>query len=142
MLEARQGKEIVLRMKSRVGLLFEVSKLLAEKGVSILAVCGIVSGEECTIRLVTDDGLRTKEALAERGYCPEEETAVLIELPHKPGILKHVSDALTREDIDIDHIYATALDGSDRCLLVLHTANDERAIPTLNRTPAAAGNEQ
>ncbi len=142
MLEARRGKEIVLRVKSRVGLLFEVSKLLAEKGVSILAVCGIVSGEECTIRLITDDGLRTREALVDKGYRPEEEDAILIELPHKPGILKHVSDALTREDVDIDHIYATALDGSDRCLLVLHTANDEHAIPTLNRTPVAAGNEQ
>ena len=142
MLEARQGKEIVLRMKSRIGLLFEVSKLLAEKGVSILAVSGIVTGEECTIRLVTDDGLRTKEALLEKGYDPQEENAILIELPHKPGILKHISDSLTREDIDIYHIYATALDRNDSCLLVLHTADDEHAIPTLNRMPVGAGAEQ
>jgi len=141
MLEARQGREIVLRVKSRIGLLFEVSKLLAEKGVSILAVSGIVTGEECTIRLVTDDGLRTKEALTERGYEPQEESAILIELPHKPGILKHISDNLTREDIDIYHIYATALDRNDNCLLVLHTADDEHAIPTLNRLPVAAWSE-
>ncbi len=141
MLEARQGKEIVLRMKSRVGLLFEVSKLLAEKGVSILAICGIVNGEECVIRLVTDDLLRTKESLIDRGYDPQEENAIFLELPHKPGILKHISDALTREDIDICHVYATALDRDDDCLLVLHTADDEHAIPVLNRSPVGVGAE-
>lgn len=141
MFEARQGKEIVLRMKSRVGLLFEVSKLLAEKGVSILAVCGIVTGEECTIRLVTDDLLRTGETLTAKGYAFEEENAILMELPHKPGMLKHISEALTREDIDIYHVYATVLHRGDRCLVVLHTADDEHAIPTLNRTPVAAAAE-
>ncbi len=28
------------------------------------------------------------------------------------------------------------------CLLVLHTADDEHAIPTLNRMPVVAGAEQ
>jgi hypothetical protein len=138
MSEARQGKEIVLKMKSRVGLLFEVSKLLAEKGVSILAVNGTVHGEECTIRLVTDDGLRTMDALREKDYDPQEANVIFLEVTHKPGMLKQVTDILTRENIYIHYLYATAMDEHDKCLLVLHTVNDEHAIPALNKTPAGA----
>ena len=55
MFEARQGKEIVVKLKNRIGLLFDISKRISEKGISILAVCGGISGQEGVIRLVTDD---------------------------------------------------------------------------------------
>ena len=91
MLQARQGKEVVLTMENKTGLLFELSKLLSEKGVSIRAVIGAVSGEECLIRLVTDDNLRTKDALAEKGYAPQEQDVILMEVPHKPGMLRRIA---------------------------------------------------
>lgn len=133
MVEARQGKEIVIRIRNKIGLLSEIAKLLAEKGVSVLAVSGMVMGEDSVIRLVTDDNLRTRDTLAEHNYSPHEEGAILINLAHKPGMLKAVTEVLAWENIDIHHIYVTADAQQEQALVVLHTSNDEHALPRLRR---------
>jgi hypothetical protein len=133
MIEVKHGKEVVLTTENKAGLLFDISKLLAEKGISILGFIGAASRGECLIRLVTDDTLRTIDALTDKGYEAREETAILLEVPHKPGMLKRVTEVLASEKIDIRYVYATALDQHERCLLVLHTDNDDHALPKLNK---------
>ncbi len=133
MFEARQGKELVVKFRNRVGLLFDISKLISEKGVSILAACGGVWGTEGIIRLVTDDNLRASEVLNANGYSADEENAILMEIAHKPGMLQRVSHSLVSEEIDIRHLYGSALIGQEKCLLVLRTSNDEHALLRLNK---------
>jgi hypothetical protein len=133
MIDVTQGKEVVLATDNKAGLLFDISKLVAERGISILGLIGAVSGGECLIRLVTDDTLRTIDALIDKGYEAHEEAAILLEVSHKPGMLKRVTEALASENIDIHYVYATALYEYERCLLVLHTDNDEHALPTLKQ---------
>lgn len=131
MLAARPGKEIVVQARNRIGLLFEIAKLLSEKGLTILAVSGAAHGEEGIVRLITDDNLRAREALSQRGYYVHEQDVILMELPHKPGMLRRVAEALTTENIDIQHAYATAMGEQERCLLVFHTSNDQHALTRL-----------
>jgi hypothetical protein len=76
------------------------------------------------IRLVTDDNRRAIDALNESGYLAEEEDVMLMEMPHKPGMLKRVTHALALEEIDLRHLYATALTGQEKCLVILRTSND------------------
>jgi hypothetical protein len=137
MFEAKHGKEIVVKVKNRTGLLFDLFKLLSETGVGILAVNGAVSGDDSVIRLVTDDNRRGREALAAKKYVVHEEEVILVRLPHKPGILKRITEALVLEEIDIRLLYATAFVEQEECLLVLHTSNDEHALPRLNRVRPA-----
>lgn len=137
MIEANQGKEVVVTVKNEAGLLSEISKLLSERGIGIQAFIGAVSGDECLIRLVTDDTLRTKDALAERGYPVEEEDVILVKLPHKPGMLRRIAEVLVNENIDIRYAYASALEEHEKCLLILHTDNDEHALPRLSKSDEA-----
>jgi len=74
MMEAKQGKEIVVRIRNSIGLLFALTKLLSEKGVGLLAVSGTVLGEDSVVRIVTSDNLRAKDALVAANYAPHEET--------------------------------------------------------------------
>ncbi|MEN6497276.1 MAG: ACT domain-containing protein [Thermoguttaceae bacterium] len=131
MMEAKQGKEVVVRIRNSIGLLFELTKLLSEKGVGILAVNGMVLGEDCVVRVVTNDNLRAKDALVAANYAPHEENVIVIDLPHKPGMLRRVAEILAQEDIDIHHLYATALEEQDKSLLVFHTSNDHHALTKL-----------
>ena len=133
MFEAKQGKEIVVKFKNCIGVLFDISKLISEKGISILAVCGGVLGEEGVIRLVTDDNLRANDVLNKSGHYAEEEDVILMELSHKPGMLKRITQALSLEEIDIRYLYSTALTGQEKCLVVLRTSNDKHALLRLNK---------
>lgn len=130
-LAVTQGQEVVVRTKNDIGILFELSTLVAKRGVNILAVSGAVCGEDCLIRMITDDNQKTMDALAETKFAPEEESTVLVEVSHRPGMLKQVTKTLAEAGIDIRHVYAAAAREQEKCLLVLHCANDEDAFARL-----------
>jgi hypothetical protein len=132
MLKARQGKEVVVRTTNKIGDLAKLSKAVAERGVNILALSAWVEDDEAVIRLVTDDTLRTTDVLRDNGYGPEERNVVLVDAAHKPGILRHITDMLSREKIDLSHVFASATIGQDVCLVVLNSSDNERAIALLN----------
>ena len=132
MFAAKQAKEIVVEVYNEIGVLHQISKIVAEKGVNIMAVNADVVGENAVIRLLTDDNLRAVEALEKRNYKPTQADAVTAELPHKPGVLETVTDRLARVSIDIRHLTTTALLDQDKCLVVLATSDDQKAVRVLN----------
>ncbi|MEX0331663.1 MAG: hypothetical protein AB3N64_09600 [Puniceicoccaceae bacterium] len=132
MLNVSQGKEIVLRVKNDMGVLGEIARLVSERGVSIEAVSGTAEADMCTLRLVTDDNLRTCDLLQEHAYSPVEESVVLLEVPHKPGMLRNLTLRLGEEAIDIRSLYASASTRDAYCLMVLRTTNDARALVALS----------
>src|SRR3974377_2102521 len=83
---AKQGKEVVVRMKNRIGILAEIAKLVSEKGVNVLALNAAVCGEDCVVRLMTDDNLRARDVLAAKNFAPQEEGVVVLELTQRPGM--------------------------------------------------------
>jgi hypothetical protein len=129
----KQGKEVVVRMTNRPGILSEIAKLVSEKGLNVLALNGAVCAEACVIRLMTDDNLRANDVLAENNYAPREEGVIVMELVHKPGMLKRAAETLAKAGIDIRHIYATAAQQDDKCLVVLHSTNDDHALVLLKQ---------
>lgn len=118
-------------MKNDIGILFELSTLVSQRGVNILAINGGVCGDACIVRLVTDDDRQVKEVLAEHDFALQEESVVLVELPHEPGMLKQVTKAMAQGGIDIRNVYAAATQDQDKCLLVFHSSNDEEAMVRL-----------
>ena len=65
MLRAKIGKEAVVRMPNQVGALAQVTRLVSDKGINILAASAWVEGQTAVIRLVTDDHIRVVDALRE-----------------------------------------------------------------------------
>ena len=61
----------------------------------------------------------------------------MTEPPHKPGMLHRLTEQLAQADIDIHHLYATASTSQAQCLLVFATANNDRAMVSLNASTGA-----
>lgn len=133
MIKARQGKEAVVRTANKIGELAKLAKVVAERGGNVLAVSAWIEGAEAVIRLVTDDELQTMGVLRENGYKPQEQAVVLVDARQKPGILRHLTDVLSKENIDLSHLFASATIGQDVCLVVLNSSDNDRAITVLNR---------
>jgi hypothetical protein len=133
MLRAKPAKEVTVKVRNEIGVLAGMSRLIADKGINILAACAWVEGENGILHLVTGDNLRVVDALRSRSYNPHEAEVVLVESPHKPGLLKHLTEKLSQAGIDIHHLYASATEDQARCLIVLATANNDRAIVVLNQ---------
>lgn len=133
MFAARQDKEIVLEVFNEIGVLHDLAKVVSEKGVNIVAVCGEVHGKNAVIRIITDDNLRASDALRAHDYAPMESDVVVTEIEHKPGMLVKLTDRLGRAGIDIGHIAVTGLIGQDKCLAVLSCSDNARALVVLNQ---------
>lgn len=132
MLKAKQGKEIKIRTPNEIGVLSTMSKLISDKGINVLAMNAWVEGSDAVLRLITEDNLRTIDTLKEHGYDAGEQGVILIEAPHKSGILRHVTETLASEKIALTHLYASATIEQDVCLVVVDTSDNERAFVLLN----------
>ena len=132
MLDAIQGKEVVVRMKNDISILADLAKVVSEKGINLLAIQASTDGDNGIIRLITDDNLRAVDALRKHNYAPTEQAVVMVKLPHKPGMLRHVTTRLAEKGIDLHHAYASAGLNESNCLLVLHSANDDQTLLILN----------
>lgn len=133
MLKARLGKEIVVRVTNEIGVINQLSKVIAEKGINALAVNGEVEGRTATMRFVTEDNLRVADALRAKHYAPRESACVIVEVPNKPGMLRSVTERLAAESIDIHHLYATAAEDEAHSLLAFDSSNNDHAVVVLNR---------
>lgn len=129
---ARQGKEILIKIHNDVGIMRDLTKIVAEKGVNLLAACSWVEGADGYIRMITDDNLRAKDVLEEHNYNPEERDVILVTVGHTPGTLRSVLEALAENEIDIHHLYVSADINDENCLVVLSTANNDHAIVLIN----------
>lgn len=132
MLKAKHGKEIVVKVTNRIGVLADLSRIVAEKGINILAASAWAQGDTGLIRLVTDDNLRAGDALRKNSYQPQEVDVVLTEVPHKPGMMRHIAETLAKKDIDLHHLYASAIADETKCLIVFSSADNDRAVVLLN----------
>lgn len=134
MIKATMGKEVVIKTLNDIGVVAEISRCVAERGISIQAVSAWVEGSQGIIHLVTEDNRRAMDCLREK-FQPREAPVVVVELSHKPGMLKSMTERLKSEGIDIHHLYASTLSTQEKCILVFSSSNNERALLALSHPP-------
>lgn len=126
---ANLGKQIIVTVVNKIGVLADMSKLIADKGINIQAVTGYAVNKEANIMLITDDNLRVSDALKKAGYKSLiEEEVVIVDLEDKPGALKILTSCLAKEGIDIKYMYGTTCATACPAKIVLSTNNNEKAL--------------
>jgi len=90
-----------------------------------------VEDTEAVIRLICDDTPRMMEVLRASGYDAQDRDVVLVDATYQPGILRHLTERLASENIDIFHLFASAIDKNE-CVAVLNSSDNDRAIELLN----------
>lgn len=126
------GKELVVSLPNKVGILADISKILADHGINIEGVAGYAQGNDAKIMLVAEDNLRAKEALARGGYKAIKENEVLVlDLENKPGALKVVTAKLAKDGIDIRYTYGTACSSGCPSRIIVATSANEKALVSL-----------
>jgi hypothetical protein len=133
MISAKHCKEVSVRVLNDIGILAQLTRIVADKGVNIRAAAAWVEDEnKGVVRLVTDDNLRAVDALRAHNYAPEEINSVEVLTHHSPGMLSSICDKIGSGGINIHYLYASAPVSDETCLVVLATENNERALVLLN----------
>ena len=131
MVNVRMQCEIVIEHEDRVGLVAEVSRLLGDMGINLLSVVVRSNGEKASLALVTSSQSHAAEALRAAGFSIVERDVVLMELPHHPGFLSRISEALARKEITIEELYSTVPEGSSTGVVVFRCSDNGNAVQLL-----------
>jgi hypothetical protein len=128
------GEEIVVTTKNKVGLLADISIILANQGINITAAAGHEDGRTARVMLITNANLGVVNELKKRRYKTVKETeVVLVDLENKPGALKVVATELANKGIDIKYHYITACSSGALARMVLQTSDNEEAMAVLSK---------
>ena len=131
--DVRIGKELVVSVEDKVGVLAEITALVADHGISITAITATGTSGTAVIQFLTDDNLRSKDALKAKGYDVDEREVVLVELENKPGALKLISKKLTDENINFSYLYGSTCSGSCAATIVFSSTDNEKAVVNLKQ---------
>lgn len=131
MLDAQLRCEIVLTTENRTGLLAEISRLLGDMGINVLSITLDATDETAVIRLLATSQSYARNALREAGFSVEERDVVVVELPHHPGFLCRVSEALARKDISLVDLHATVSEEGGTGVVVFSCSDNGRAVQML-----------
>ena len=133
MITAKHCKEVSVRVFNDIDILAQLTRIVAEKGVNIRAAAAWVEEEnKGVVRLVTDDNLRAADALRAHNYAPEKVSSVEVLLDHSPGMLSRVCEKIGNGGVGIHYLYVSSSGSDERCLAVLSTNDNDRALVLLN----------
>lgn len=126
---AKLGKEITITVVNKIGILADISKMMADHGLNIEAVAGYAVNNEAKIMFITEDNLRASDTLRKAGYKSlKENEVIVVELENKPGALKSITGVLSEEGIDIKQAYGTACAAGCPAKMILTTSDNEKAL--------------
>jgi len=131
MREATIARELVVHAENRVGILANIARLLSDQGINILGVAVIVQENQAELHLMVDAPNYALTALRKADWTVEEREVVVLELPHRPGFLRRITEALARQNLDIQYLYASAPTGAQASLVVLSCTHNGKAVHLL-----------
>jgi hypothetical protein len=104
---AQRARALVIRVDDRPGMLGDITLALAAANVNLRAVHGSNEGGQGVLRLVVDQLDVAKRVLAERGWPPDEEEILEVELVERTGALGEVAKLLGDARVNIRYVFAS-----------------------------------
>jgi hypothetical protein len=106
-----RAKALVIRVEDRPGMLGQVATALGEKNVNLRAVHGSNESGQGVLRMVVDKPAVAKRVLAARGWDPEEEEVLEIQLLDRPGALGDAANLLGAAGVNIRYAFVSTSAG-------------------------------
>ncbi len=118
-------ERIVIMARDEVGVLADITTILAQASVNLESINTQVNGEHGTIIISTDDTDRALVALANAGYSAVTDDSMLIRLKDEPGALARIAQRYSEAGINIRSVHI--LDRKDGvATIALSTSSEDR----------------
>ncbi len=126
-------EQLSIFLENRAGRLCEVTKVLSEAGVNIRALALADTSDFGILRLIVSDTEKAKHTLKEHGFTVGRTSVVAVEVEDKPGGLHRVLDVLSKEQINVEYMYAFVQQSKKNAVLIFRFDRTDQAIEVLKR---------
>jgi hypothetical protein len=121
--------ELSLRVPNKPGALAAVCQVLNDARVNILALDLVSPG---MLRLLVDNHVNAAALLRDQHYQVDERDVIYTVTSNDPGALARITRLLADAGVNVEYLYATAIEGSPMAAIVV-------GVPGAERAAAAAG---
>lgn len=116
--------ELIVRLPNSPGTIARVCRTLSDERINILALQIEAGG---TLRLVVDNHVHAAGVLRDRHHQVEEREVLYTIIPNDPGALARISRLIADAGINVEYLYAAAVEGSPQAAMVIGVADAKRA---------------
>jgi hypothetical protein len=126
-----KAEQISIFIENKSGRLAEVTGALGEAEINIRALSLADMSDFGILRLIVNDVERAKRILKEKGFTVSKTEVVAIEVADRPGGLSELLQALDREKINVEYMYAFVERCGGNAVIVFRFDETEKAIECL-----------
>jgi len=123
--------EVAIILENKPGELARPCRALAESGVNILSLSLADTQKFGAMRLLTDDPVKARQALAGTGCVVKETEVVVVAVDDRPGGLAEALEAVEAQGVNVDCMYALTARKSGQAAMVFRFADTDQAISAL-----------
>ena len=120
-----RDSQISFMCKNHPGELQSVCNVLNEASINIRAISMTESSDIATIRMITDDAMKTRVVLDHMGFNTILSPVLIFDVSDYPGALMQITEKLSEASVNIQYLYATT--SKYRSRVVLKTDNMDLA---------------
>lgn len=128
-------QQLSVFLENRAGQLSEVTELLAQNHIDMLALNIAETADYGVLRLIVDKPREASALLKEHSFIVKETNVVQAPVPDKPGGLNLVLKAIAEANMDIEYMYSVLAQKNGLAYMVFRVADPEK----LNQVLAAVG---
>lgn len=125
-------KQFSVFAENRVGRLYELTALLKEHNVHVMAITVLDTTDSAIVRFIVDDPDKARELMINNDFPYVECQVLAVEISDESQ-LKGVLGALVEAEINIHYIYSFIKRPDGRCALAINAEDDDVATQSLNK---------
>lgn len=135
-------KQISIFVENKIGNLAEVTKVLADAGVSLHAISLADTKDFGVLRVIVNDSYLAATTLKAQGYIFSITPVLAVAIPDEPGSLYRVLTLLEEAGINLEYLYDFNTGKSDSAYLILKVKQVEEAAEMLGKSDIRLLNQE
>ena len=125
-------KQFSVFAENRVGRLYDLTSLLKDNNVHIMAITVLDTTDSSIIRLVVDDPARARELMVNNDFPYGESNILVVEIGDESE-LRSVLAALLEAEINIHYVYSFIKRPAERSAIAISAEDPDTAAQALGR---------
>ncbi len=124
-------EQISIFIENKSGRLAEIARILGSAEVNIRALSLADTSDFGILRMIVNDVEKAKAVLKEKGFTVSKTEVVAVEVADRPGGLGAILQALDREQINVEYMYAFVERCGGNAVMIFRFDETDRAIEVL-----------
>ncbi|MGI6538250.1 MAG: ACT domain-containing protein [Caldicoprobacterales bacterium] len=125
-------QQLSVFLENKPGTLLEVTKMLAEKEIDLRALSLADTKDFGILRIIADNNETALKALQDAGFIVSITPVIAVAMKDAPGGLSSVVEVLSKNEINIEYLYAFISRKKGSAYVVFRVENNELAETVLS----------